>query len=49
LLFNGSEQLGTTLKFTVAQAAVTTPGAYTVLITSAWPTGALGNTTTTTP
>jgi hypothetical protein len=38
---------GTTLKFTVAQAAGTTPGAYTVLITSAWPTGALGNTTTT--
>jgi len=38
---------GTTLKFTVAQAAGTTPGVYTVLITSSWPTGALGNTTTT--
>jgi hypothetical protein len=38
---------GTTLSFTVAQAAGTTPGAYTVLITSTWPTGALGSTTTT--
>jgi hypothetical protein len=38
---------GTTLSFTVSQAAGTTPGAYTVLITSTWPTGALGATTTT--
>jgi hypothetical protein len=37
---------GTTLSFTVAQATGTTPGAYTVLITSTWPTGALGSTTT---
>jgi len=38
---------GTTLSFTVSQPTGTTPAAYTVLITSTWPTGALGSTTTT--
>jgi hypothetical protein len=33
---------GTTLAFNVAQPTGTTPGAYTVLITSTWPTGAVG-------
>ena len=33
---------GTTLSFNVAQPTGTTPGAYTVLITSTWPTGAVG-------
>jgi hypothetical protein len=37
---------GTTLSFNVHQPAGTTPGAYTILITSAWPTGALASTTT---
>src|SRR5580698_6908260 len=38
---------GTTLSFTVSQPTGTTPATYTVLITSTWPTGALGETTTT--
>ncbi len=37
---------GTTLSFNVHQPTGTTPGAYTILITSTWPTGALGQTTT---
>ena len=35
---------GTTLSFNVHQPAGTTPAAYTILITSTWPTGALGQT-----